>query len=490
MLRKQKLSRKRKEAIAPGNETVEPNHRSKYFEAGLHSADCTRHLMKNHLLCSAHKSALSRRSFLTRTGQLGAGALMLPTIVRAASIGKSGRTSPGNRIVMGAIGVGGQGTQHVVGGIWTPAGGLVGRDDVQLVAVCDVNAQRLENARNAVNQRYGNTDCAAYRDFRELLARPDIDAVLIATGDRWHPYISIAAARAGKDVYCEKPISLTIEEALVMRTEMRRYGTVFQMGTQQRSSTSFRTACQLVRNGYIGDVKEVIVGVGGPATVRDCRLPAQPVPEWLDYEMWLGPAPWRPYHADYVGGWMAYRDLSGGEMTNWGAHHFDIAQWGLGMDNSGPVEILPPDGRNVKRLTYRYANGALMTQDPDRLARESGQNNGLMFIGTKGKVAVWRYALKTWPDKLARQRIGPNELHLHDVSDDNHHTDFLNAVRTRSRPGSDIAIAARSLTVCHLGNIAHDLNRPVRWNPTTERFVNDPEADRLFARDTRSPWHL
>lgn len=436
------------------------------------------------------KPGLSRRSFLGRAACVGAGAVAFPQIVRAGAPGKGGHTAPNSRIVMGAIGVGGQGTQHIVGGIWTPAGGLVGREDVQLVAVCDVNAQRLDNARNAVNQRLGNTGCAAYRDFRELLARPDIDAVLIATGDRWHPLISIAAARAGKDVYCEKPASVTIQEALVMRREMRRYGTVFQMGTQQRSATSFRFACELVRNGYIGEVKEVIVGVGGPATVRDCRLPAQPVPEWLDYDMWLGPAPWRPYHADYVGGWMAYRDLSGGEMTNWGAHHFDIAQWGLGMDNSGPVEILPPDGKEIKTLTYRYANGAVMTRDPDRLARECGQGNGLMFVGTKGKVAVWRYALKTWPDHLARQHIGPNEIHLHTVADDNHHSDFLHAVRTRNRPGSDIAIAARSLTVCHLGNITHELGRPVRWNPTEERFVNDAEADRLLARDMRAPWRL
>jgi predicted dehydrogenase len=204
--------------------------------------------------------------------------------------------------------------------------------------------------------------------------------------------------------------------------------------------------------------------------------------------MWLGPAPWRPYHADYVNGWMGYRDLSGGEMTNWGAHHFDIAQWGLGMDESGPVEIIPPDGKDVKFLTYRYANGALMTRDPDRLARESGQNNGLMFVGTEGKVAVWRYAFKTWPANLSRVKIRPDEIHLH--SAENHHTDFLDSVRTRTRPGADIAIGARSLTVCHLGNIAYELGRPVRWDPARELFPDDPEAQRLFARRMRSPWHL
>ncbi len=383
---------------------------------------------------------------------------------------------------MGAIGVGGQGGRHVVGGIWTPEGGLVSRADVQMVAVCDVNANRVNDMRNQVNARYGNQDCKAYQDFRELLARPDIDAVLIATGDRWHPYISMEAARAGKDVYCEKPISVTIEESLAMRREVRRYGTVFQMGTQQRSSYHFRFACELVRNGYIGEVKEVVVGVGGSAGTYDCRLPAQPVPDWLDYDMWLGPAPWRPYNEAYVGGWMGFRDFSGGEMTNWGAHHFDIAQWGLGMDESGPIEILPPDGKDVKTLTYRYANGVIVTRDPERLSRESGQDNGLMFVGDKGKVAVWRYALKTWPETLARQRIGPAEIHLHTA--DNHHSDFLDAVRTRSRPGSDIAIGARTLTVCHLGNIAYELNRPVKWNPQSESFVNDPKPS-AFSRANR-----
>jgi predicted dehydrogenase len=298
----------------------------------------------------------------------------------------------------------------------------------------------------------------------------------------------MAAARAGKDAYCEKPTSVTIEEAIATRETIRRYGTILQVGTQQRSSYAFRFACELARNGYLGDIKEVIVGVGGGPSYRVCDLPVQPTPDWLDYDMWLGPAPWRPYNQNMVFGWMAYRDFSGGEMTNWGAHHFDIAQWGLGMDNSGPVEIIPPNGKDVKVITWRYANGALLTRDPDRLAKESGQDNGVMFIGTKGKVAVWRYDLKTWPESLKTQKIGPNEIHLHEAH--NHHTDFLNSVRTRTRPGADIAVGARSITVPHLGNIAYELGRPVHWDPAKERFVDDPDADRLFARRMRAPWHL
>jgi predicted dehydrogenase len=212
------------------------------------------------------------------------------------------------------------------------------------------------------------------------------------------------------------------------------------------------------------------------------------VPDYLDYDMWLGPIPWRPYHKDFVGGWMAYRDCSGGEMTNWGAHHFDTAQWGLGMDDSGPVEIIPPDGKDYPVLTYRYANGATVTRDPEKLQGETGQGNGVLFTGTEGKVAVWRYDLRTWPESLKKQKIGPDEIHLHES--ENHHTDFLNSVRTRAKPGSNIDIGCRSITVCHLGNIAYELGRPLRWDPKKEAFVNDPQAQRMVYREMRSPWHL
>jgi len=436
--------------------------------------------------CSS--SLLTRRRFLTRSVLAGAWAAAAPLAVPASALGRGGQTPPSERIVMGCIGVGGQGTRGMAGGIWAPPGGFIGQKEVRVVAVCDVNRRNLENARRIVNQRYGNRDCRAYRDFRELLARPDIDALLIATGERWHPLLAIAAARAGKDMYCEKPLSLTIREALAVREEILRHGVVFQMGTQQRSSAAFRFACELVRNGRIGRVKEVIVGVGGPPAFRECPLPPEPEPSWLDYDMWLGPIPWRPYNHAFVAGWMAYRDCSGGEMTNWGAHHFDIAQWGLGMDESGPVKIVPPDGKEHPVLTYYYADGTKMTRDPERLQRESGHNNGVMFVGEEGKVAVWRYDLRTWPESLRRERIKPGEIRLHES--DNHHTDFLRAVRSRALPGAHIRAAARSITVCHLGNIAYELGRPVRWNPAEERFVDDPDAERLFHRPMRSPWRL
>jgi len=435
---------------------------------------------------------VNRRQFLKKAAGATVATIGFPYIIRSSALGKAGYTAASERIVMGCIGMGGQGTAGMGGGFppyidWAPKGGFMA-EGVQVVAVCDVNAKRLERARNIVNNKYDNQDCAAYDDFRQLLARPDIDTVLIATGDRWHAPISIAAAKAGKDIYCEKPVSLTIAEVQAMRQAIKRYGQVFQAGTQQRSDWSFRFACELVRNGYIGEVKTVTVGVGGPVRYNECELPAEPVPDYLDYDVWLGPIPWRPYHSEFVGNWAFYRDCAGGEMTNWGAHHFDIAQWGLGTDDTGPVEIIPPDGKDYKVLTYRYANGTIVIRDPEKLRRETGQENGVMFTGTEGKVAVWRYTLRTWPESLIRQTIGPNQIHLHKCN--NHHIDFLNSVRSRSKPGANIETNCRSMTVCHLGNIAYQLNRPLKWDPENERFANDKVANRLLSRPMRSPWHL
>ncbi len=432
---------------------------------------------------------IDRRQFLRRASRVAVGAVGFPYLVSGAALGKDGAVPASERIVMGAIGTGGQGTRHIAGGIWVQGGGFLSKPQVQFVAVCDVNAKRRQQARKIVNQYYGNQDCKEYGDFRELLVRDDIDAVLIATGDRWHPLISIAAARAGKDAYCEKPSSVTMEEAIAMADVVRNYHRVYQVGTQQRSSWAFRFACELVRNGYIGEVKEVTVGVGGTWTYAEHNLPAELIPPYLDYNMWLGPIRWRPYNKDFVNSWMAYRDCSGGEMTNWGAHHFDIAQWGLGMDDSGPVEIIPPtDDKDFRVLTYRYANGTIMTRDPEKLVKAAGTDNGVMFTGTEGKVTVWRYSVKTWPDSLIRTKLGVNDIHLYQSK--NHQDNFLECVKTRKRTITDMDIGRRSITICHLGNIAYELGRPLRWDPVKERFVGDKQANRMLSRPMRGPWHL
>jgi predicted dehydrogenase len=404
-----------------------------------------------------------------------------PLIVPATALGGGGRVAPSERIVMGCIGVGGQGTRQMAGGIWSPAGGFVSQPGVQVVAVCDVNAANRNRAREIINERYGNKDCADYIDFRELLARPDIDAILSATGERWHSLIGIAAAKAGKDTYSEKPVSLSIGEARALADTVRGYARIFQIGTQQRSWYEFRFACELVRNGYIGDLQLVTADVEGNA--GPCLLPSEPEParDVFDWDLWLGPSPERPYNSRIPGSWMAFRDYSGGDMTNWGAHVFDIVQWGVGMDGSGPVEIIPPNGKDVKLLTYVYPNGVKCVRD-----RIPGHGKGIMFQGTKGVVKVSREVFETEPASLKKVKIGPNEIHLHEAY--NHHTDFLNSVRSRQPPGANADVACRSITVAHLGNLAEELGRPLKWDPQRERFVNDPEADRFIMRPLRSPW--
>ena len=427
-------------------------------------------------------NSISRRLFLKGA----ASAAAMPYVITTSALGTAGKPPASERLVMGCIGMGGQGTAgmgwrsagpDVPNTGWVPKGGFMARG-VHVVAVCDVNKNNLQRAKFIVDQEYGNNDCTAYKHYQELLARQDIDIIICATGDRWHTPISIAAAKAGKDVYCEKPISLTVYEARELARAFRQYGRIFQTGTQQRSAREFRFACELVRNRYIGELKHITVNVGGGP--QECNLPAGgPPPDWLDYDIWLGQAPWRPFHPGLLG-WMAWRDYSGGEMTNWGAHHFDIAQWGTGFEHSGPVEIIPPDGKDFQVLTYKYPNGVTMTRD--------GTCNGVKFEGSKGWVEVNRGYLQTQPESLLRQKIGPNEIRLH-VSVD-HHIDFLNAVRDRSRPASDADIGYRSISVCHLGNIAYWLKRPLKWDPANEKFVNDPEADRMLWREMRSPYTI
>ena len=428
---------------------------------------------------------VSRRRFL-RASLVGAGAAAVgPSIIPASALGQT-TTPPSERITMGFIGTGGQGNQHIAGGPWTTSAGFLGRDDAHIVAICDVEQERLERTKQRIEDVYAGKlgqgtykGCGTHKDFRELLARKDVDAVLIASPDHWHALMSIAAMKAGKDVYCEKPISLTIREVREMVNVSRRYSRILQAGTQQRSSGAFRYACELVRNGRIGKLLRAHVNVGGTSACFDA--PVQPVPKGFDWDLWLGPAPWRPYSPTIHRGWMAHRDYSGGEMTNWGAHHFDIAQWGVGGDETGPAEIYPPDGKEHKLLTYRYANGVEIVHGGHPLS-------GVTFVGTEGIVNTDRWYCKSEPVAIAKKPIGPNDLHLY-VSN-NHHDNFLDGVRTRKLPVADIGVIARSITVCHLGNLAYWLNRPLKWDPVKEQFINDAEADRWLDRPKRAPWRL
>lgn len=421
-------------------------------------------------------SRLGRRQFLGR-----AAAMAAPLLIPAASRGDAANS----RIGLGIIGVGGMGGGHL--------GRAVRHPDVQVLAVADVDANRLAAAKARVDAAWAAAHaksaaaqvCGACHDYREILARSDIDAVLIATPDHWHARICSDAAMAGKDIYCEKPLTLTIGEARHLTRTIPRYGRVFQTGSQQRSEYQgrFRLACELVRSGRIGELRRCHVSVGGPS--GDCHLPAEPTPPWLDWDMWLGPAPWRAFSAKiHPAAWRAYRDYSGGGMTDWGAHHFDIVQWALGMDDGGPVAIVPPGVDGAQRLTFRYANGVEVTHG----GYQGDGGNGITFVGTEGRIDVNRDALRTSPASLGTAPLGPDDVRLERTA--GHFANWLACIGTRRRPICAVEVGARSVTVCHLGNLAYWLKRPLHWDPSTWSLIGDAEASRWLTRPARPPWEL
>ena len=434
------------------------------------------------------KTRLSRRHFLRRTATATAVAAGFPYILPSSALGLSGTVAPSNRITVGFIGMGRMAKGHL--------GGFLADKQVQVLAICDVEKYRREAQAARVNDFYSTQrkdksykGCDTYHDFRDICSRPDIDGMVICTPNHWHSLTTIEAVRNGKDVYCEKPLSRSIAETKVMVKAVRRYDRVLQVGSQQRSDTAFRTACELVRNGRIGKVHTVYVNVGGPP--GEDYLKPEPVPEGLDWDFWLGPCPWRPYSpvlapSESFAGWAEwryYRPYAGGGMTDFGAHHFDIAQWGLGMDHSGPVEVHHPDDSDCERLTYVYENGVKMIHGGGI------PKAAVQWVGDKGWVAVQRgQFLETEPGYLKNEIIGPNETRLY--HSDNHKNNWLDCIRTRQDPICTVEIGHRTATVCHIGNIAYRLQRSLKWNPVKEEFVNDPEANRLLRFPMREPWQL
>ena len=440
--------------------------------------------MKNH-------RSFSRRSFLKATAALGAGApFILPGRIWAAD------TQPNDRISLGFIGMGTQ-NRGLMGGFLRNAG-------TQTLAVCDVDTNRREHAKKTVEDYYAKQagsnykGCAAYGDFRELLERKDIDAVVIATPDHWHAYISIAAAKAKKDIYCEKPLCQSIKEARAMVNAVRKNKRVFQTGSMQRSSKEFRVACELVRNGVIGKVQSIDVSIGGPGV--PCDLPAEAEEPGLDWNMWLGPAPMRAYHSElsprgvhkHFPNWRNYREYGGGMITDWGAHHFDIAQWGMGMDESGPVEIIPADKADAKHgARYRYANGV-------EVVHKNG--NGVWFYGSEGKVHVNRGKFELWlgeeqkaksaneAEEMARQYLKPDAIRLYNSKD--HKADWLACIRSRQKPICDVEVGARTVSVCHLVNLAYYHHQPLKWDPKKEKFVGGTGDAKWLDVPHRGPWKV
>ncbi len=437
---------------------------------------------------------LSRRNFLSRAGA----ALAAFSIVPARVLGAH---APSKRLNVAVIGTGNQGVQDMRL--------FLAEDDCQVVAVCDVNrasagyksadqflgrepGRQIVNAWYAEQTRAGSyRGCAAYNDFREVLARPDVDAVVIVVPDHWHRVMTVMAAAAGKDIYCEKPLSLTVADGRAMVAAVRRYGVVLQTGSHERSRFQTKFAVELARSGKLGQLKK-ITAIVGPwnKTGPESGWQPMPVPEGFDYEMWLGPAPWAPYHKDRcLYNFRFLLDYSGGQVTNFGAHSLDMAQWGNGSDRSGPVEIAdagsewPTDGlfdvaRNV-HFRARYANGVEL----ECITRDD--NVACRFEGTEGWVETGYKGLFTSSPSLLRAGIDPQEKL---GTNANHVRNFLDAIRTRTDPIVPVEVGHSSATLCHLGNIAMKLGRKLRWDPAAEKFIGDDAANRMLVRAPREPW--
>ncbi|MGD8499316.1 MAG: Gfo/Idh/MocA family oxidoreductase [Phycisphaerales bacterium] len=434
------------------------------------------------------RSNVNRRQFLKKATGIAAGAIAFPYVVPSSSLGKAGGVAASNRIVVGCIGMGGQGTGKMRA--------FMGYEDARVVAVCDVRAERRQKAKDIVDQHYGDNGCATYNDFRGLLAREDIDAVMIATQDHWHALIAVAAARAGKDMYCEKPLGVAVVEGQAIRDAVRRYGRVFQTGTQQRSDRKFRFACELARNGYLGKLHTVKVGAPGPEYKRTYRKPttAEAIPPGLDYDMYIGPAPMKPYNSGRLAwpDWYLIWDYCAGFIVNWGVHHLDIANWGCPAVGSEPFEVICKgtyrndgltDNINDWQGEFNYASGLRM------IYSDTGNPNkqGCRFEGDKGWVHVNRGGIWAEPASLLEAKIKPDEK-LYESA--NHHGDFLDCVRTRRDPVAPVEAGHKASYLGLIPEIAVRLKRKLSWDPATEKFVNDNEADRMLARPMRGPWHL
>lgn len=427
------------------------------------------------------RGRMTRRRFLGTTAAVAG----VPLIVPGSALGFEDKKPASERLNVGFIGMGTMNRGHLN---W-----FLGQKDVQVMAVCDVDTKRREAAQKTVETKYAQEKkdgkykgCEAYNDFRDIIKRTDIDAVVIATPDHWHAIPCLEALKAGKDVYCEKPLTLTILEAKKLVEATRKYKRVFQTGSQQRSSQEFRTACELVRNGKIGKISKVVVDVGAPSV--PCDLKEEPEEPGLDWNRWLGPAPKRPYNSvlsprgvhGHFPNWRNFREYSGGMMTDWGAHHFDIAQWGLGMDKSGPVEIIPPaDEKATKGLRYLYANGVEV---------EHGPSGGVKFIGSEGEIIVNRGKLEV-PEALKKFPRDKLEIKLYESP--GHQRDWLECIKSRKTPICDVEIGARSVTVCHLGNIAYWTHKKFKWEPEKWEFVGaDADVVKWLDRERREGFEL
>jgi predicted dehydrogenase len=435
------------------------------------------------------QNPISRRCFVKKTAGAAAGMIGFPYLIRSSALGLAGTVAPSNRLVMAQIGSGSMGTGDLSGLLnFSPA--------VQVVAICDVDDNNSANAKRMVDEKNGNSDCKPYRDYRQLLDNHSLDIVSHALPDHWHAIVSVACARKGIDIHGQKPLARTIREGRAICDAVKQYGIVWQTGSWQRSVANFHQTAELVRNGRIGKVNFVEIGLpdGGPGP----KFRPLDVPATFDWPMWLGPAPWRPYQDFGRGGvhwdWRWIMDYSGGQLTDWAGHHVDIAHWGLGLDYTGPVEIegkgeYPTEGIYDVPMSYditcTYATGLKM-----RIAnqRKLPHGMGVCWYGDAGWIHVTRGGQSASDPKIFQEKIGPDEIHLEKSED--HFKNFLDCVKTRQKTITPAEVAHRSISVGFLGEIAMQTGRKLKWDPEQERFIGDSEADRLLERSYRSPWHL
>lgn len=433
------------------------------------------HHSKGDILMAMKNGRLTRRQIL-KTGARACAAIAVPWIVPGTVLGKNGAVAPSERIVLGAIGIGPRG-QHVLGD-------MIANSDVQFVAICDIRAERRDFVKGMADSKYGNKDCATYRDMHEILARKDIDAVLIATGDRWHTMASITAAKAGKDIYCEKPCSMTIAESRALADTIRREGRIYQAGTQRRNVANFVYAIELAQTRKLGKLHTVHANTLAPATSHDW-LPAEPEPavEVCDWDRWLGPCPWRPYNSTYVrGGWRGFFDFHGGGILEWGSHTVDLCQAANQADKTTPVEFNP----NANGVVAQYSNGVKLVM------REEGWmglgtcsvrfegDEGWVEAGDTGRIEVHPESLKSRRPIVAEEGTSPKT----------HVRDFLNCVKSRSQPRANANNACQSHITCHAAYIAWQLGRKLKFDPAKDEFIADEAANRMRSRALREPWRI
>ncbi len=432
-------------------------------------------------------ASLTRRSFLRRSALTAGAAAAFPTVITSSALGAGDKPAASDRLVAGAIGVGGMGRGDLRS--------ILGSDEVQVVGVCDVDTKHSGLAKGMVDGRYKNQDCKTYKDFRDIIGRGDLDVCTLALPDHWHAIPVIHAARAGIDMYGQKPLARSIREGRAMADAVHRYGRVWQTGSWQRSVRHFHHACELVRNGRIGKIVRVEVGL--PSGRANKPYEICPPPETLDYNFWLGPAPYRE-HANFGRGgihwdWRWVMDYSGGQLTDWAGHHIDIAHWGLGLDDTGPSTIegvgeYPADGIYDVPFKYQftctYANGLEMSVG-------SGQYHkmGTKWIGQDGRwIHVSRRGCSASDPKILDEKIGPDEIQLYKTR--GHMQNFLECVRSRKLTITPIEAAQRSISVGLLGEIAMLTGRKIKWDPKTEQIVDDPSAEALLGKSYREPWIL